>query len=145
MFIHHFVNVHNSQIPYSFALKDFKILFHEHIHSHSLQFLYKFTFNVKIFIQHCCCIHSTFCAHPFSHKHFLLGSSCMLYFCLYLFLVRNDSLSTHVFFFLSFCLNNLFSALQLTKFPAVFIFVRAYEDLKSEKRRSVNRIKKGYT
>ena len=102
MFIHHFVNVHNSQIPYSFALKDFKILFHEHIHSHSLQFLYKFTFNVKIFIQHCCCIHSTFCAHPFSHKHFLLGSSCMLYFCLYLFLVRNDSLSTHVFFFFPF-------------------------------------------
>ena len=38
----------------------------------------------------------------------------------------------------------LSSALRLNKSLAVLIFVRAYEDLNREKRRSVNRIKKGY-
>ena len=67
-------------------MNDF-ILEHDYIYSHSLSFnmytnshsttyflvtniyihirdIYSFTFKVKIFIQHCCYIHSTCCGHP---------------------------------------------------------------------------------
>ena len=48
---------------------------------------------------------------------------------------------THTFFLLEY----LSSALRLNKALAVFIFFRAHEDLNTEKRRSVNRVKKGYS
>ena len=57
---------------------------------------------------------------------------------------KSRSLSKHVFFpFLLF--EYLSSALRLNKSLAVFIFFRAHEDLNREKRRSVNRVKKGYS
>ena len=59
----------------------------------------------------------------------------------FVFTLLRKTVAVHTRFFL---LEYLSSALRLNKALAVFIFFRAHEDLNREKRRSVNRVKKGY-
>ena len=62
----------------------------------------------------------------------------------FVFTLLRKAVAVRTRFFPFILFEYLSSALRLNKSLAVLIFVRAYEDLNREKRRSVNRIKKGY-
>ena len=62
----------------------------------------------------------------------------------FLFTLLRKTVPVHTRFFSFLLFEYLSSALRLNKSLAVLVFVRAHEDLNREKRRSVNRVKKGY-
>ena len=62
----------------------------------------------------------------------------------FVFTLLRKTVAVHTRFFPFPLFEYLSSALQVNKPPAVLIFFRAHEDLNREKRRSVNRVKKGY-
>ena len=62
----------------------------------------------------------------------------------FVFALLRKAVAVHTRFFPFLLFEYLSSALRLNKFLAVSIFFRAHENLNTEKRRSVNRVKKGY-
>ena len=62
----------------------------------------------------------------------------------FVFTLLRKAVPVHPRFFSFLSFEYLSSALRLNKSLAVLVFVRADEDLNREKRRSVNRVKKGY-
>ena len=62
----------------------------------------------------------------------------------FIFTLLRKAVAVHTRFFPFLLFEYLSSALRLNKFLAVSIFFRAHENLNTEKRRSVNRVKKGY-
>ena len=62
----------------------------------------------------------------------------------FVFTLLRKAVAVHTRFFPFLLFEYLSSALRLNKSLAVLIFFRAHEDRNREKRRSLNRIKKGY-